>query len=100
MMGIKGAALGTLFGTILYVIGLFVVSMKLYPYHFARKSLTALISITVAFVIVITVFFQSIVLRMNLAAKFSVTFILLAMVVFYFVFQNLNKKQLEGEEIA
>jgi len=35
-----------------------------------------------------------------LAAKFSVTFILLAMVVFYFVFQNLNKKQLEGEEIA
>lgn len=96
-MGIRGAALGTLIGTILYVVGLFVVSMKLYPYSFARKSMTALLSLTVSFVIVITVFFQSIVIRMNLAAKFSVTFILIAMVLFFFIFQNLNKRQFDEE---
>jgi O-antigen/teichoic acid export membrane protein len=96
-MGIRGAALGTLIGTILYVIGLFVVSMKLYPYQFEKKSMISLVSITIAFVIVITVFFQGIVIRMNLAAKFSVTFILLAMVLFFFIFQNLNKQEAEGE---
>ncbi len=97
-LGIKGAALGTLIGTILYVIGLFIVSMRLYPYRFAKKSLATLISGTVAFVVVITVFFQGIVIRMDLAAKFSVTFILLAMVLFFFLFQNLNKREFENDE--
>lgn len=95
--GIRGAALGTLISTLLYVFGLFLVSMKFYPYQVARKSLLFLILSTVLFVLIITIFFQGIVIRMDLAAKFSVTFILLAMVVFFFVFQNLNRKQKDNE---
>jgi O-antigen/teichoic acid export membrane protein len=91
-MNIKGAALGTLLSTLLYVIGLFLVSMKLYPYHFARKSLVTLVSSTILFVITISVIFESIVIRMNVAAKFSVSFILLTMVIFFFIFRDLDKK--------
>lgn len=92
-MNIKGAALGTLISTLLYVVGLFLVSMRLYPYHFAKKSLVTLVSTTILFVITISVLFESIVIRMNLAAKFSVSFILLTMVIFFFIFQGLEKKQ-------
>jgi hypothetical protein len=91
-MNIKGAALGTLLSTLLYVIGLFLVSMKLYPYPFARKSLVTLVSSTILFVITISVIFESIVIRMNVAAKFSVSFILLTMVIFFFIFRDLDKK--------
>jgi len=95
--GIRGAALGTLISTVLYVIGLFLVSMKHYPYQIAKKSLLSLIFLTILFVVTITIFFQGIVIRMDLAAKFSVTFILLAMVVFFFIFQNMDRKQKEED---
>lgn len=99
LMNIKGAALGTLISTLIYVIGLFIVSMKLYPYQFAKKSLLTVISLTVLFVITISILFESIVLRMDLASKFSIAFCLLTAVLFYFVFKNIGKKQEENEII-
>lgn len=92
-MGMKGAALGTLISTMLYVFALFYVSMKMYSYAYSKKALTTLIVITVSFVLFTSLFFESIITRMSLSAKFSVAFILLSMTVFYFIFQNLAFKQ-------
>jgi O-antigen/teichoic acid export membrane protein len=92
---IRGAAIGTLFSTILYVLGLFWVSMRFYPYHFARRPLAILVFLTVSFVVLSSVYFETIITKMNLASKFSIAFTLLATVAFYYVFQNLGKNQEE-----
>ncbi len=89
--GIKGVAMATLTGTIIYVIGLFAVSMRFYPYPFDRKSLLILVSLTILFVMLVTVYLDKLVGNMNLASKFSIVFTIIAFGVFYFIFQNLNR---------
>lgn len=91
--GIKGVAMATLFGTLLYVVGIFATSLRFYSYQIAHKSLLILVSLTVLFVMFSALYFDKLVANMNLASKFSISFTLFTAVVFYFIFQNLNKKE-------